>query len=103
MPFPLRFSALAALAPRVSAVAAPAFLGVLLTGACAAPPEIAVADGGPTSCSEPRPQVCTMIYAPVCAEHNGGRFETHASACNACADDTTLAYVDGLCEEDETP
>ncbi|MEM9759311.1 MAG: hypothetical protein AAF933_08770 [Pseudomonadota bacterium] len=78
-------------------------LGVLLAGACAAPPEGAIADGGPTTCSEPRPQVCTTIYAPVCAEHDGGRRETHASACNACADDTTLAYVDGLCEEDETP
>ncbi|MEL7044691.1 MAG: hypothetical protein AAGL66_06685 [Pseudomonadota bacterium] len=103
MPFPLRFSALAALAPRFSAVAAPAVLVLLLTGACAAPPDTAIAGGGPVACSEPRPQVCTTIYAPVCAEHDGGRRETHASACNACADDTTLAYVDGLCEEDETP
>ena len=50
-------------------------------------------------CSEPRPQVCTTIYAPVCAEHTDGDRETLASACNACADDTVSAYTKGPCEE----
>jgi hypothetical protein len=50
-------------------------------------------------CSDPRPQVCTTIYAPVCAEHTDGDRETLASACNACADDTVSAYTTGPCEE----
>jgi hypothetical protein len=51
------------------------------------------------SCEEPRPQVCTMIFAPVCATHNDGRQQTHASACNACADDSVGTYINGSCEE----
>lgn len=38
-----------------------------------------------------------MIYAPVCAQHSDGSRETHASACNACADDTVSTYVAGPC------
>lgn len=56
----------------------------------------------PVSCGSPRPQVCTMIYAPVCARHADDSEQTHASACNACADDTVLAYTPGPCDE-ETP
>lgn len=68
-------------------------------GGCAADP---LADSsqstGPIACTEPRPQVCTMIYAPVCAEHRDGHRETHASDCNACADDTVVAHSAGPCE-----
>jgi hypothetical protein len=39
-----------------------------------------------------------MIYAPVCAEHRDGHRETHASDCNACADETVVAHTDGPCE-----
>ncbi|EAQ98689.1 hypothetical protein [Congregibacter litoralis] len=52
-----------------------------------------------TTCKEPRPQVCTMIFAPVCATTVSGGLATHASGCNACADDQVLTYVDGACEE----
>ncbi|MFK8041606.1 hypothetical protein [Congregibacter sp.] len=52
-----------------------------------------------TSCEEPRPQVCTMIFAPVCATGISGELSTHASGCNACADDQVNSYVDGACEE----
>ena len=40
-----------------------------------------------------------MIYAPVCALHSDGREETHASSCNACADETVSSYRDSACEE----
>lgn len=53
-----------------------------------------------TTCEEPRPQVCTMIFAPVCATTVSGDLTTHASGCNACADDQVLTYVDGACEEE---
>ena len=51
-------------------------------------------------CPDPRPMVCTTIYAPVCAVHSDGREETHASSCNACADDTVVDYRQGACEDD---
>jgi hypothetical protein len=100
MPFSLRFSQLAA---------STAFLGGLAAAACASSPgsapgaDVGQREAGAESCAEPRPQVCTMIYAPVCAEHRDGRFETHASACNACADETVLAYAEGVCEEGRAP
>jgi hypothetical protein len=95
MPFPLRFSGLATWS---------ALLGCLVATACVAPAPVHEAAGnGPEACADPRPQVCTMIYAPVCAAHSDGRIETHASACNACADDTVLTYEDGPCEEGNTP
>jgi hypothetical protein len=53
------------------------------------------------ACTSPRPQVCTMIWAPVCADHRDGSRSTHASACNACADDTVTGYRDGACEDGE--
>jgi hypothetical protein len=88
MPFSFRFSALTTLTALLAACAA-----------SAPPPQEATAETGPTACPETRPQVCTMIYAPVCAAHSDGRRETHASACNACADETALSYTDGPCEE----
>jgi hypothetical protein len=90
MPFPLVFKALT-----LASVA-------LLATACATAPPAPVEPEAPafSACKDPRPQVCTMIYAPVCATHADGHLETHASACNACADDTALTYVNGACEEE---
>ena len=53
-----------------------------------------------TQCTDPRPQVCTMEYAPVCADlvAGGGR-KQYASACNACADDAVSGYLNGECPE----
>lgn len=78
----------------------PLFLLLLLIAGCTRTPAPRLPDV--VSCREPRPQVCTMVYAPVCALHADGRRRTHASSCNACADDTVLQYRQGSCEE-ETP
>ncbi|MFT4874701.1 hypothetical protein [Congregibacter sp.] len=53
-----------------------------------------------TSCEEPRPKVCTMIFAPVCATRAAGIPETYASGCNACADDQVAAYINGACDDE---
>lgn len=52
-----------------------------------------------TQCSEPRPQVCTMEYNPVCATLVAGGSKHYASPCNACADDAVAAYQMGACPE----
>jgi len=52
-----------------------------------------------TQCTDPRPQVCTMEYAPACAQLVAGGSKEYASACNACADDAVAAYVAGPCPE----
>ena len=61
-----------------------------------APPDLPLI----TSCESPRPQVCTMIFAPVCASRKDDNVETYASGCNACADDQVVSYLDGACEDE---
>lgn len=52
-----------------------------------------------TSCTSPRPQVCTMQYDPVCATLKDGAQATYSSGCNACADVAVKAYLPGgTCE-----
>ncbi len=67
---------------------------LVLAGCSTQPPASPV-----IACSEPRPQVCTMEYAPVCAELVAGGRKQYASACNACADDTVASYLKGECPE----
>lgn len=54
---------------------------------------------GATACSEPRPQVCTMEWAPVCATTLAGASKQYASSCNACADDQVTGYRNGECAQ----
>jgi hypothetical protein len=62
----------------------------------------------PVACTDPRPQVCTMIYAPVCATRDTGvrcitapcpseEKVTKSSDCNACSDPKVISYVKGEC------
>ncbi len=50
------------------------------------------------ACSEPRPQICTMIYEPVCANREDGSKTTEASDCSACSDEKVVSYVPGECK-----
>ena len=60
------------------------------------------------ACTDPRPQVCTQIYAPVCATRDTGvrcikapcpseEQVTKSSSCNACSDPKVISYVQGEC------
>ena len=51
-----------------------------------------------TICVEPRPEVCTMDYRPVCARLESGERRTYSNACGACADPEVAASVPGACE-----
>ena len=53
-----------------------------------------------TQCEVPRPQVCTMEYAPVCANLLVGLTREYSSGCNACADDAVASYLPGPCPVD---
>ena len=52
-----------------------------------------------TQCTDPRPQVCTMQYAPVCATLLAGGSKGYSSGCNACADDRVASHMPGTCPE----
>jgi len=53
-----------------------------------------------TQCKEPRPEICTREYNPVCATLNTGSEEkTYATGCTACADPGAIKYRQGPCEQ----
>ena len=49
-------------------------------------------------CTDPRPEICTMEYRPVCASGLSGEPTTFSSACSACSDQKVLHYKIGECE-----
>lgn len=53
---------------------------------------------GLTPCSDPRPQLCTADYRPVCAELKDGASKTYSNACSSCIDLDVIGYRDGDCE-----
>jgi len=50
-------------------------------------------------CEEPRPQVCTMDYRPVCASLIDGGQKTYSNGCSACADNSVEGWRDEACAE----
>jgi len=52
-----------------------------------------------TICEDPRPQVCTMDYTPVCATLQDGSVKTYPNGCGACADANVKSWVADACPE----
>jgi len=50
------------------------------------------------TCTDPRPQVCTQDYRPVCARLQDGRSKTYSNGCSACSDPAVSSYRQGPCE-----
>jgi hypothetical protein len=60
------------------------------------------------TCSDPRPEICTQQYQPVCAQVDTGvrcikapcpsaESRTFPNGCAACTDPKVLGYVEGAC------
>jgi hypothetical protein len=57
-----------------------------------------------TECTEPRPEVCTMDYTPVCGLQRvsgSEQWKTFSNACSACSDSTVVGYNKDACEANE--
>ena len=50
------------------------------------------------ACEEPRPQLCTMQYDPVCGLTADSQSKTYSNACSACSDTSVSAHTPGACE-----
>ena len=50
------------------------------------------------ACTEPRPEVCTQDYQPVCAVLRDGSLRTYSNGCSACSDPAVTGYREGACE-----
>lgn len=84
-------------------------MALLLTSACA------TLDAGhlpqdAVLCPEPRPQICTMDYNPVCATRDttntcdtlpcpSTETATYSNGCGACADAAVIYFQPGACKE----
>ena len=78
----------------------PSFALCLLLGGCAvSSPGVASAPAGSQVCEDPRPQVCTMDYRPVCGNRADGSRESYSNGCGACADASVAYWVEGACPE----
>jgi alkaline phosphatase D len=51
----------------------------------------------PTKCTDPRPQICTMDYRPVCGMKSDGSQATYSNGCGACSDPEVVEYIEGEC------
>jgi len=50
-------------------------------------------------CSEPRPEMCTMDYQPVCGFNLDNSSKTYSNACSACSQQKVIKYMKGDCSE----
>jgi len=48
-------------------------------------------------CEEPRPQICTREYNPVCATLKDGAARTASTGCTSCSDPEVVGYKMGAC------
>ena len=90
-----------------------AVLGLLAVVACTAPESPPPPDPDPpevtaTVCREPRPEMCTQEYRPVCADRDTGvrcvttpcpstEQVTYSNACTACSDPKVMRHRPGAC------
>ena len=51
-------------------------------------------------CEEPRPQVCTREYNPVCATLKDGGTKTGPTGCTSCSDPEVVGYKMGACSKE---
>ncbi|MBW2542241.1 MAG: hypothetical protein JRF15_09135 [Deltaproteobacteria bacterium] len=62
-------------------------------------------------CADPRPEMCTQEYLPVCGLRDTGircvttpcdshEWKTYSNACTACSDPKVLRYRSGACDGD---
>ena len=89
------------------------FMTLCATGliACSNPePGKPVANEDAVVCKDPRPEMCTQEYLPVCATRDNGvrcvttpcestETVTYSNGCMACSDPAVYFYHPGACEK----
>jgi len=55
-----------------------------------------------TQCINPKPQICTREYRPVCGFEEDGNHKTYSNACTACASPDVISYCEGDCNKEKS-
>lgn len=71
------------------------------TNTATIPKESPISPVGYVACQDPRPEICTMEYMPVCAYAKNGTQYTAGNKCSACGDKEINGYVPNACPGDE--
>ena len=50
-------------------------------------------------CIDPRPEICTQNYAPVCGVHEDGSRKTYSNGCSACSNPDVVGTLPEACPE----
>ena len=72
------------------------YLG-LVTACATSHPDTATAPTTVNQCKDPRPEVCTQDYRPVCATLQDGSHKLYSNGCMACSDANVDSWVEGEC------
>lgn len=82
----------------------------LVVGCSSAEVETPAAESVYIACSDPRPEICTREFVPVCASRDTGircvttpcdssEWVTSSNACTACSDPLVYGHRAGACAE----
>jgi len=82
---------------------------MLLVSCANSQPKVEQGEASYKKCKDPRPQICTREYRPVCATRDTGvrcvttpcpatELKTYGNACSACGDSKVLGYRPGACK-----
>ena len=71
----------------------------MLVGCATSQPTTEQKDAEPAfvACEEPRPEICTMHYDPVCGKLTDSGSKTYSNACVACSDRLVIGHLKGEC------
>jgi len=83
---------------------------IFLFSGCSAQRESSAPGESSTTCHDPRPEICTREYRPVCATRDSGErcvttpcpateSATYSNACAACADPKVYHHRPGSCDD----
>jgi len=66
---------------------------------CASAPKDVYPDLTLIECANPKPQICTREYRPVCGFEGDGNHKTFSNACTACSSAEVSSYCEGDCNK----
>ncbi len=73
--------------------------GLFLSTACSIAQTEVNEQAEAVPCKNPRPQICTMNYDPVCGLHKDHSSKTYSNGCGACADAEVISWQKGQCPD----